>query len=172
MLGIPEKIVAGDYVRWTDPLAEGSLSWAIRGVGVSLNITATIEDNNFVTVISSDDSGNLPPGVYSWQAYRTMDGNRETIGTGRIKVEPNFVNLNSYDPATESERLLAQVRTAIQSVLSSGQEYKIGEREFTRADLSELREWETRLKFQVYREGKALRGESANLKIRFRREYG
>lgn len=172
MLGIPEKIVAGDYVRWTDPLAEGSLSWAIRGVGVSLNITATIEDNNFVTVISSDDSGSLPPGVYSWQAYRTVDGNRETIDTGRIKVEPNFLSLNSYDPATESERLLAQVRTAIQSVLSSGQEYKIGEREFTRANLSELREWETRLKFQVYREGKALRRESANLKIRFRREYG
>lgn len=172
MLGIPEKIVAGDYVRWTDPLTEGSLSWAIRGVGVSLNITATIEDNNFVTVISSDDSGNLPPGVYSWQAYQTVDGNRETIDTGRIKVEPNFLSLNSYDPATEAERLLGQVRTAIQSIMTNGQEYKIGEREFTRADLTELREWETRLKFQVYREGKALRGESANLKIRFRREYG
>jgi len=172
MLGIPEKIVAGDYVCWTDPLTEGSLSWAIRGVGVSLNITATIEDNNFISVISSDDSGNLPPGVYSWQAYQTVNGNRKTIHTGRIKVEPNFLSLNSYDPATEAERLLAQVTTAIQSVLTSGQAYQIGEREFTRADLTELRTLETKLKFQIYREGKALQGQSANLKIRFRREYG
>lgn len=172
MLGIPTKIVAGDRIRWTSPASEGVLSWAIRGVGISLDLTATKEGNEFVTVISSTQSGALTPGVYAWQAYLTVNGERETISTGRLEVMANFATLTSYDSTTQAEQLLAKVRAAIESVLTGGQAYQIGEREFTRANLAELREWETRLKFQVYREGQALKGESPNLKIRFKRDYG
>jgi hypothetical protein len=171
-LGIPLKIVAGDYIRWTSPMMDGVLNWAIRGPDSCLDLTATIEDDYLVTEINSEDSANLTPGKYGWQAYQTVDNKRRTVATGTLEVIANFFDLDIYDGSTYAEKMLAQIQTAIQSVLLSGQAYKIGEREFTRANLNELREWETRLKFQVYREQKAVRGESPNLKIRFRKDYG
>jgi hypothetical protein len=168
MLGIPKQIVAGDRISWTSPWSEGVLSWAIRGVGISLDLTATTENNEFVTVITSIQSSALPPGVYGWQAYLTVNGERQTIGTGRLEIVANFATLTSYDSTTQAEQMLAKVQACIESILTGGQAYQIGEREFTRADLAELRSMATRLKFQIYREDKALRGESPNLKIRFR----
>lgn len=172
MLGIPLKIVAGDYIRWTSPMMDGSLSWAIRGIGISLDLTATIENDYLVTVIEEEDSASLSPGKYAWQAYQTVNGRKRTLASGNLEVAVNLEDLNTYDSSTDAEKMLAQVRGAIQSVLSSGQAYKIGEREFTRANLPDLYSLETKLKFQVYREGKIARGESPNLKIRFRRDYG
>lgn len=168
-LGIPLKIVAGDYIRWTSPMMDGVLTWAIRGPDTSLDLTATIEDDYLVTEISSEDSANLTPGKYGWQAYQTVDSKRRTLASNTLEVIANFFDLDIYDGSTHAEKKLAQVQTAIQSVLLSGQAYKIGEREFTRANLLELCEWERRLKFQVYREQKTLKGESPHLKIRFKR---
>ena len=172
MLGIPLKIVAGDYIRWTSPMMDGALTWAIRGIGISLDLTATIENDYLVTVIEEDDSASLSPGKYAWQAYQTVNGKRRTLASGNLEVVANLDDLSTFDSSTDAEKMLAQVRGAIQSVLNSGQAYKIGEREFTRANLPELYSLETRLKFQVFREGKVARGESPNLKIRFRKDYG
>ena len=167
-LGIPLNFVAGDYIRWTSPMMDGVLTWAIRGTDSSLDLTATIEDDYLVTEISSEDSANLTPGKYGWQAYQTVNGKRRTLASGTLEVIANFLDLDVYDGgSTKAEKMLAQVQTAIELVFSSGQAYKIGEREFTRANLSELRQWETRLKFQVYREQKTAKGESPHLKIRF-----
>lgn len=172
MLGIPLKIVAGDYIRWTSPMMDGVLTWAIRGIGISLDLTATIENDYLVTVIEEENSANLSPGKYGWQAYQTVNGKRRTLASGNLEVAANLDDLNTYDSSTDAEKMLAQVRGAIQAVLNSGQAYKIGEREFTRANLSELQSLETKLKFQIFREEKVARRESPNLKIRFRNDYG
>ncbi len=46
------------------------------------------------------------------------------------------------------QSLLESVETAIVTVLTSGQSYRIGDRQYTRADLAELQKMRTSLKSQ------------------------
>lgn len=49
----------------------------------------------------------------------------------------------------ETQTLLESVETAINTVLTAGQSYKIGTRTYTRADLDTLRKWRDDLKQQL-----------------------
>lgn len=48
-------------------------------------------------------------------------------------------------PEYTDAEMLAAVRAAIYKIAVAGQSYKIGSRSLTRADLSELRDWEAQL---------------------------
>lgn len=52
-----------------------------------------------------------------------------------------------------TEQLLAEVRNAIRAVLVGGQSYKIGTRELTRANLSELKALKTDLEQEISASG-------------------
>lgn len=52
-----------------------------------------------------------------------------------------------------TEQLLAEVRNAIRTVLVGGQSYKIGTRELTRANLSELKALKTDLEQELSASG-------------------
>lgn len=51
-----------------------------------------------------------------------------------------------------NEQMLIEVETAIQKILVTGQTYKIGSRQLTRADISELIKWRDNLQAQVSEE--------------------
>jgi len=56
------------------------------------------------------------------------------------------------DTTTEAltlAEMLAQVNTAIRMVLTTGQEYRIGDKMYRRADLHRLREWRTELRREI-----------------------
>lgn len=56
---------------------------------------------------------------------------------------------------------LAEVTTAITSILTGGQSYKIGSRSLTRADLAELRAMKKELEQEVAAEGTPVLGRKA-----------
>jgi hypothetical protein len=49
----------------------------------------------------------------------------------------------------DNTALLAQIDTAIEKILMTGQSYKIGSRSLTRADLSELKEWKKQVENEI-----------------------
>jgi len=65
------------------------------------------------------------------------------------------------------QSLLESVETAIVTVLTSGQSYRIGDRQYTRADLAELQKMRTSLKAQYDTESMSSSG-FAN-KVKFER---
>ena len=79
----------------------------------------------------------------------------------------------ALDGRTQAETDLTAVQTAIRAIVAGGaKQYSIGNRAFTKLDLSELMERESRLKAEVKREQKAQLianglGNPHNLFVRF-----
>lgn len=57
--------------------------------------------------------------------------------------------MDAEEMGMTTEELLGEVKTAIRTVLVGGQSYKIGSRQVTRADLSQLRELKKELEQEL-----------------------
>lgn len=108
---------------------------------------------------------------------KTADGTKSEYSRGQIEVKPSLAYSGAptgFDGRTQAQIDLDAVKAAIRSLINGGavQEYKIGNRNLKRYDLSELIELQSRLKSIVARENKAKLmasglGDPHNLYIRF-----
>lgn len=132
----------------------------------------------WITTIQPPES-NLAAGLYSWQAILTAisdSTDHQAIGAGQVKVLPNLASVPSnYDPRSPNEITLANIRAAIQNLMSGGaiQEYRIEGRLRHNYTLAELIQLESRYVQLVAIEKNQERIKNGlpnadNIKIRFR----
>jgi hypothetical protein len=154
MLIVPKTITAGDHVVWRnrnlcarDPVTGDlttldpsvhQLSFAIRGED-SLDVVATADGGDFLSIIEAASSGTLTAGLYFYQAYVTRDSQRGTLQSGQIEVLVNYAVEIGLDGRSQLEKDIESIEAAIRVVIAGGvQSYSIQGRSLSRLSLGEL----------------------------------
>ena len=188
-MNIPAQIRAGDTIKWRDVEGIDNLGNAISSASWTLTYYlrtntasegATVVGTAFGTgwefTVSAATSAAFDAGGWYWQAVATLSTEKVTLGAGQLEVLQALSYTGTpgaIDGRTQAETDLTAVQAAIRAIVAGGaKQYSIGSRAFTKLDLSELMERESRLKAEVKREQKAQLianglGNPHNLFVRF-----
>lgn len=194
-MAIPPSITSGVDAVWTDAetvdvFGEAVTStthtlvyyFRLNSVGEGVTATSVAYNSGWKTTLSAAVTGTMSPSD-SWyfQAIATNISDSTTLeySRGQIEVQASLAYAGTpgaFDGRSQAEQDLDAVKAAIRSLISGGAvaEYRIGNRNLKRYDLSELIELESRLKSIVARENKAKLiasglGDPHNLYVRFNR---
>jgi len=166
---IPAQIRAGDTVKWRVDASKDNLGNAVDSASWTLTYyfrTNTASEGATVVgsafgdgwefTLSAATSAGFDAGDWYWQAIATYGSETLTLGAGQLEV---LAALNysgtpgAYDGRSQAQQDLDAVQAAIRAIVTSGaKQYSIGSRSFTKLDLGELMERESRLKAEVKRE--------------------
>lgn len=167
-MNVPAIIYAGDTVKWNEPAtadyssaAGWTATFALRhGTGNdALNITGVADGvGGWNFTITAAQSAGLHVNGHYWQIAVTKDGERYTLGTGKLETKANIpASGNTYDGRTQSQIDLEAVRAEMRARITGGsvQEYTIGNRSLKKIPMADLIALETKLKADVAREARA-----------------
>tara|TARA_X000001382_G_scaffold43762_1_gene29564 strand:- start:233 stop:820 length:588 start_codon:yes stop_codon:yes gene_type:complete len=192
-MAIPPSITSGVDAVWTDAetvdvfgesvaSSTHSLVYYLRlnTAGEGVTATGVAYNSGWKLTLPAATTAEMEPGTgWYFQAVltKTADDTKSEYSRGQIEVKPSLAysgTPNAFDGRSQAQIDLDAVKAAIRSLINGGavQEYKIGNRNLKRYDLSELIELESRLKSIVARENKAKLmasglGDPHNLYIRF-----
>jgi hypothetical protein len=180
---IPSELYAGDSATWLDDATADRLgnsidsSWTLKYVisgAAALTLTASANGSGWSTSITKAQSTALGAGDFYWQAYVEKASERQTLGSGTIKVKPAAGNSISGKSQTQTD--LEAIEAAIRSIISGGAvaEYTIGGRSLRKLPMSDLILLKDRLTARLMAEKKAERianglGNPSNIYVRFKR---
>ena len=174
-VNIPQTIQAGTTAVWVDdstvdvfgnPVDNSthSLTYYLRantaGEGVTANGVAY--NSGWRTTLAVGTTTSMDAGTWYFQAVATnlSDSTVIELGRGSFTVDPALSysgTPGAYDGRSQIQKDLDAVQAAIRTIIGGGavSEYRIGNRNLKRFDLTELMELESRLKAQLAREKKA-----------------
>ena len=175
-MSIPPSITSGVDAVWTDAettdvfgdsvtSSSHSLVYYFRlnTAGESVVVTGTAYNSGWKITIPAATTEEMDPSTdWYFQAVltKTSDSTKQEYSRGQIEVKPSLVfsgTASAFDGRTQAKIDLDAVTAAIRALISGGavQEYRIGNRNLKRYELSELIALESRLKSIVARENKA-----------------
>lgn len=116
----PQQITAGDSASWTwdlpdYPAASGwALSYVFRANGQpAVTVTATGSGATYTVALTAAVSALMQAGEWQWQAYVTKSPDRKTLGSGVLKVKPNFAASGTFDPRSQIKKTLDAINACI-----------------------------------------------------------
>lgn len=194
-MAIPPSITSGVDAVWTDAETVDVFGEAVTSsthtlvyyfrlntAGEGVTATGVAYNSGWkITLPASDTSGMDASTDWYFQAVltKTSDSTVSEYSRGQIEVKPSLSYSGTpaaFDGRTQAQKDLDAVQAAIRSLISGGAvaEYRIGNRNLKRYDLSELIALESRLKSVVAKENKAKLiasglGDPHNLYVRFNR---
>jgi hypothetical protein len=194
-MAIPPSITSGVDAVWTDAETVDVFGDAVTSTthtltyyfrlntaGEGVTATAVAYNSGWKTVLSAAVTGAMDASTdWYFQAVATKIGDVtiQEYSRGQIEVKPSLAysgTPSAFDGRSQAEQDLDAVKAAIRSLISGGavSEYRIGNRNLKRYELSELLELESRLKSIVAKENKAKLiasglGDPHNLYVRFDR---
>ena len=171
----PKKIIAGDYTQWTlnatqdhfgNPISspDWSVTYYFRTNSdfIGATVTSTAYEDGFKFTLASNVTENFTAGDWYYQAIADKSGaEKQTIATGKLKVLQSLVysgsNPIAIDGRSQAQKDFDAIENAIRALISGGvvQEYKIGNRDVKKYQLSELIMLRDKLKNILVREKKA-----------------
>ncbi len=168
-MNVPAIIYAGDTVKWSEPATadySSTTGWVASFVlrhatgNEHLSAITGVADGaggwNFT--ITATQSAQLDTNGHWWQLTVSKDGERYTLGTGKLEVKANIPAAgNTYDGRTQAQIDLDAVRAEMRARITGGsvQEYSIGNRSLKKMPMADLIAMETKLKADVAREARA-----------------
>ena len=188
-MNIPAQIRAGDTVKWRDVEAVDNLGNAISSSSWTLTyylrtntssegatVVGTAYGTGWEFTLAASPSAGFDAGQWYWQAIATAGSEKVTLGAGQVEVLSALSYAGTpgaFDGRSQAQIDLDSVQAAIRAIISGqAKQYSIGSRSFTKLDLGELMERESRLKAEVKREQMASliangQGNPHNLFVRF-----
>ena len=171
----PTKFRAGDFIQWrldstTDNFGEpiSSPDWTVNYYFrtntdfIGATVTSTAYLDGFQFSLASNITETFTVGNWYYQAIANKSGNeKQTIATGSFEVLPNLTftgsNPTAVDGRTQAKKDLDAIEASIRAIYTGGvvKEYKIGNRDVKKYELSELIILRDKLKAIVIREQKA-----------------
>lgn len=166
---IPSQIRAGDTIQWRDDAGVDNLGNAVSSADYTLtywlrtntasegaSVVGTAYGTGWQFSIAAATSANFDAGTWFWQAIANKTGSVITLGSGQLEVLPVLsyaTTPGAFDGRSQAQQDLDAVQAAIRAIVSAGaKQYTIGSRSFTKLDLTELMERESKLKAEVKRE--------------------
>ena len=156
-------------MRWRDeastdnlgnPIDSGSwtLTYYLRTNTASegATVVGTASGTGWDFALAAATSAGFDAGQWYWQAIATSGSDKVTVGAGQLQVLAALEYAGTpgaFDGRSQAQIDLDAVQAAIRAIVSGGaKQYGIGSRSFTKLDLSELMERESKLKAEVKRE--------------------
>jgi len=166
---IPSQLRAGDTIRWIDIAGTDNLGNIVSSADYTLtywlrtntasegaSVVGTAYGTGWEFTIAANVSSGLDAGTWYWQAIASKSGSVITLGAGQLMVDAVLSYAGTpgaFDGRSQAQIDLDAVQAAIRAIVSGGaKQYSIGSRSFTKLDLAELMELESRLKAEVKRE--------------------
>jgi hypothetical protein len=151
----PSSVIAGDTLSWQKSLASypASAGWTLHyrliNAETHLDIPSSANGEAHLINIPAATSAAYAPGIYSWQSYVTnIGGERYTIQTGKIEINPDWTALSLLDTRSIARQILDALEAAWVSASAKRAfvwEYKIAGRQMkfaTRVEwIAELDYW-------------------------------
>lgn len=160
----PARVVAGDTLQWQKSLSDypASDGWVlayrlINSAG-KIDISAAASGADHLITVPAATSATYSPGLYSWQAFVSKDGERYTVGSGVIEVLPNLAAQSAgYDTRTTAKKTLDLLDAAMLARGSTAwtAEYEIAGRRMKFASMGEFMAFRDKLRAEVNREAAA-----------------
>ena len=188
-MNIPATIRAGDTIKWRDVAGVDNLGNVISSADYTLtywlrtntasegaSAVGTAYGTGWEFTILAATSAGFDAGTWYWQAIASKTGSVLTLGAGQLSVDAVLSYAGTpgaFDGRSQAQIDLDAVQAAIRAIISGqAKQYSIGSRSFTKLDLGELMERESRLKAEVKREQMASliangQGNPHNLFVRF-----
>ena len=174
-INIPATLTVGDTSQWSESIdsyrpSDGfNLSYVFAGGNLWQLVGTSNQNNGFDFNITEAISNQMVIGIYYWQLVATKPDFRQTVFTGRIKVNANLATVTApLDNRTEAERTLEKVTIAYEAALISSS-YKIGDREKESQNidslLNQVRYWRNRVYMERLASGEIQ--DSRYAKVRF-----
>jgi len=172
-VNIPSEIRAGDTVKWRDDPTTDVFGNDIKSDAWTLKYflrtnssseghiaTGSVYQQGWEFTISATDSADFDAGTWYFQAIAEKGTEKITLGSRRLTVNAALEysgTPSAFDGRSQAKKDLEAVQTAIRTLLAGGavQEYRIGNRNLKRYELSDLIQLEGRLKAEVKREEQA-----------------
>lgn len=168
-MNIPATIRAGDTVKWRDIAGVDNLgneissgTWTLtyylrtNTASEGATVVGTAYGTGWEFTIAASTSAGFDAGQWYWQAIATAGSEKVTLGAGQLTIEAALSYAGSpgaFDGRSQAQIDLDAVQAAIRAIVSAGaKQYTIGSRSFTKLDLGELMERESKLKAEVKRE--------------------
>ena len=129
-MNIPERIIAGDSIGWTESLADYPASlWTLtyKLLNSAGAITISTSANGDDHVVSEDGSvtNGYTPGEYKYFAYVTENANpnnRVTVEQDTIVIAENIAIATNLETRTQAKRTLDAINAVIEGRASKDQE--------------------------------------------------
>jgi hypothetical protein len=167
-MNVPALIYAGDTVKWNEPATpeySSAAGWvaslALRhATGNDALTVSGVADGagGWDFTLTTTQTAQLHANGHWWQVTVTKDGERYTLGTGKLEVAGNIpASGSTYDGRTQSQIDLDAVRAEMRARITGGgvQEYSIGNRSLKKMPMADLIAMETKLKADVARDARA-----------------
>jgi len=156
-------------VKWTaDPASDNlgneitSGSWTLtyylrtNTASEGATVVGTADGAGWTFTLAAATSAGFDAGQWYWQAIATSGSEKLTLGAGQLEVLAALSYAGTpgaFDGRSQAQQDLDAVQAAIRAIVSAGaKQYTIGSRSFTKLDLTELMERESKLKAEVKRE--------------------
>jgi hypothetical protein len=147
---VPRKLSAGTTWQWTrrynDVPTGATVEFFFLGK-VSFKITATEVSGEWTVDVDEAVTGAYTAGTYRWEARATAGGDEWLLERGYIEVllDASAPALIGTDQRSFNERMLEALEAMVEGTATSigvdVQSYKIGSRELTRMNRTELLKW-------------------------------
>ena len=160
-------LIAGDSLDFSTsvpdyPATDGwTLTYRLapRTAGTALSFAATALGGDYQVQVLAATTAAWAAGEYSWAAYVTKAGNRFTVDSGTITIQPDPGVVSSLDSRTHAQRVLEAIQAVIERRATvDQQEYTIGSRSLKKMDPKDLLYWRDRYRAEV-------RGEEAGRRL-------
>ena len=168
-MNIPATIRAGDTIKWRDIAGVDNLgneissgTWTLtyylrtNTASEGATVVGTAYGTGWEFTIAANVSSGFDAGTWYWQAIASKSGSVITLGAGQLTVEAVLSYAGTpgaFDGRSQAQIDLDAVQAAIRAIVSAGaKQYTSGSRSFTKLDLGELMERESKLKAEVKRE--------------------
>lgn len=119
-------------------------------------VVGTADGAGWTFTLAAATSAGFDTGQWYWQAIATSGSEKLTVGAGQLDVLAALSYAGTpgaFDGRSQAQQDLDAVQAAIRAIVSAGaKQYTIGSRSFTKLDLGELMERESKLKAEVKRE--------------------
>jgi hypothetical protein len=153
----PASVVAGDTWTWKIalddyPAPAYTLKYRLINASGKIDITAAADGTDHLVTVSSATSAGYTAGDYAFTAWVEKTGERYTVGSGTITVQPNIAALNVLDARTDAAKIIDQLMAAYTSYTASNghvAEYEIAGRRMKYRSaaeiLTQINLWESRV---------------------------
>ncbi|HYE70590.1 MAG TPA: hypothetical protein VD932_03605 [Aquabacterium sp.] len=173
-LAVPLQLTVGD--TWSFELAIGEHprpTWTatlyLRTAANSYSAASSGTGPDHQFTVAAATTASYLAGKYRWQ-LRVSDGTtKKTIDEGWIDLNPDPASAGNRDPRSWARRTLEDLESFMEGNAASAQlSMQLRDRQITRHNLKELRDWHDDLRKKVRAEESGEKqGKGRNIKVRF-----
>ncbi|MBU0752375.1 MAG: hypothetical protein KJ787_13965 [Gammaproteobacteria bacterium] len=153
----PSALRSGDTWKWTKTLADypasvWTLTYRFKNSSAGFEVVATASGDDYSVTVAAATTSGYASGTYSWQAQVSAAGEKFTVDTGTLVVDPNlFTGTASaaQDVRSHARKTLAAIESWIESRNPGVAEYEIAGRRMKYIPISDLLKMRQHYKAEV-----------------------